>query len=119
VDRGAPVLTWVHGEDEGLRLARAQHRPALLDFYADWCLPCKELELKTFSNPEVARALSDLTLVKVNCTSDDDPTVIETKKRYGADTLPTLVLLRADGTIAHKVDHFIGPAELLALLHGL
>ena len=116
---GAPALTWVRGERAGVAEAKAQHRPALLDFYADWCLPCKELELKTFSNPEVARALSDLTLVKVNCTSDDDPTVIETKKRYGADTLPTLVLLRADGTIAHKVDHFIGPAELLALLHGL
>ena len=56
-EEGAPVITWVHGEDEGLKVARALHRPALLDFYADWCLPCKELELKTFSRAEVARAL--------------------------------------------------------------
>ena len=33
---------------------QSAHKPALLDFYADWCLPCKELELKTFEHAEVA-----------------------------------------------------------------
>ena len=115
-EAGAPLIAWVHGEDEGLRLARAQHRPALLDFYADWCLPCKELELKTFSRAEVAHALARFTLVKVNCTTDDDPAVAAAKKRWGADTLPTLVLLDSDGKIAKKIDHFVKPDELLKLL---
>jgi hypothetical protein len=43
--------------------------------------------------------------------------VIESKKQYGAATLPTLVLLRPDGAVAHKIDHFVEPAELLSLLH--
>jgi thiol:disulfide interchange protein DsbD len=115
-EEGAPVLAWVHGEDEGLRLARAQHKPALLDFYADWCLPCKELELKTFSRLEVARALGHFTLVKVNCTSDDDPAVAAAKAHWKAETLPTLVLVSADGKRVQKIDHFIEPAELLKLL---
>ncbi|HEX8952766.1 MAG TPA: thioredoxin family protein, partial [Polyangia bacterium] len=115
-EEGAPVIAWVHGEDEGLKLARALHRPALLDFYADWCLPCKELELKTFSRAEVARALAKFTLVKVNCTTDDDPAVAAAKKRWGADTLPTMVLLDANGKIARKIDHFVQPEELLKLL---
>ncbi|MGZ3407547.1 MAG: thioredoxin family protein, partial [Polyangia bacterium] len=115
-EAGAPLIAWVHGEDEGLKVARAQHRPALLDFYADWCLPCKELELKTFSRAEVARALTRFTLVKVNCTTDDDPTVAAAKKRWGADTLPTLVLVDANGKIARRIDHFIQPEELLKLL---
>jgi thioredoxin:protein disulfide reductase len=115
-EAGAPVITWVHGEHEGLSIARAQHRPALLDFYADWCLPCKELELKTFSHAEVARALTHFTLVKVNCTTDDDPAVAAAKKRWGADTLPTLVLVDADGKVARRIDHFVQPEELLALL---
>jgi thiol:disulfide interchange protein DsbD len=113
---GAPVIAWVHGEDEGLRVARALHRPVLLDFYADWCLPCKELELKTFSRTEVARALERFTLVKVNCTTDDDPAVSAAKKRWGAETLPTLVLVDADGKVARKIDHFVQPEELLKLL---
>ena len=107
----------MHGEDEGLKIARAQHRPVLLDFYADWCLPCKELELKTFSRAEVARALAKFTLVKVNCTTDDDPTVAAAKKRWHADTLPTLVLLDANGNVERKIDHFVPAEELLKLLH--
>jgi thiol:disulfide interchange protein DsbD len=110
------ALVWQHGADATLAQARSLARPALLDFSADWCLPCKELELKTFSHPEVRRALGRLAIGKVDCTSDDNPTVAADKERYGAATLPTLVLLRTDGTVAHKIDHFIGPDELLALL---
>jgi thioredoxin:protein disulfide reductase len=116
-EAGAPVLAWVHGEDEGLKLARAQHKPALLDFYADWCLPCKEMELKTFSKTEVARELAKFTLVKVNCTTDDDPAVVAAKQRWHADTLPTLVLVGPDGKAERKIDHFVQPDELLKILH--
>ena len=115
-DAGAPVITWLHGEDEGLKVARALHRPALLDFYADWCLPCKELERKTFSRAEVARALGRFTLVKVDCTTDDDPAVAAAKKRWGAATLPTIVLLDGNGKVARRIDHFVEPEELLQLL---
>ncbi|HEX6835768.1 MAG TPA: hypothetical protein VF334_04310, partial [Polyangia bacterium] len=83
----------------------------------DWCLPCHELELKTFSRAEVARALAKFTLVKVNCTTDDDPAVVAAKKRWGADTLPTLVLLDADGKVERKIDHFVKPDELLKILN--
>src|SRR5581483_182750 len=110
------ALAWARGEQAGLAQAKAAHQPALLDFYADWCLPCKELELKTFSDPTVAEALARFSLAKVDCTTDDDPLVIDAKKRYHAETLPTVVLVRPDGSVAHKIDHFVGPDELLKLL---
>jgi thiol:disulfide interchange protein DsbD len=116
VEAGAPALTWIHGEKEGIAAARAQHKPALLDFYADWCLPCKELELKTFSRGDVARALGQFTLVKVNATVDDDPEVVAAKSHYHADTLPTLVLVDAEGNVKRKIDHFVSGEELLRLL---
>jgi thioredoxin:protein disulfide reductase len=112
----AVELAWLKGEAPALAQAQDRRTPALLDFYADWCLPCKELELKTFSHPEVARELKRFTLAKVDCTTDDDPAVIAAKRRYGADTLPTLVLMGSDGKVAHKIDHFVGPDELLKLL---
>jgi thiol:disulfide interchange protein DsbD len=112
----AHELAWLKGEQPALAAMHERHSPALLDFYADWCLPCKELELKTFSDPSVQKELSKFSLAKVDCTTDDDPVVMDAKQRYGAATLPTVVLLRPDGTVAHKIDHFIGPGELLKLL---
>jgi thiol:disulfide interchange protein DsbD len=111
-------LAWVHGEHEGVSAANAEHKPALLDFYADWCLPCKELELKTFSRPDVAKELQRFKLVKVNCTTDDDPKVEDAKKRWGAATLPTVLLLDASGKVAHKIDHFVSGDELLEMLRS-
>jgi thiol:disulfide interchange protein DsbD len=115
----ATALTWIHGEAAGVAAARASSRPALLDFYADWCLPCKELELKTFSDAGVTRELGRFTLVKVDCTKDDDPAVLDAQKRYGADTLPTLVLLDGSGKPAHKIDHFVHPDELLSVIRSV
>jgi thiol:disulfide interchange protein DsbD len=113
---GAQALTWLHGEQAGLQRARAEGKPALMDFYADWCLPCKELELKTFSDPEVTRELMGYVLVKVDCTTDDDPAVVEAKQRWGAATLPTLVILGADGKVRTRIDHFVDAPALRAAL---
>lgn len=110
---------WIHGEKAGLAAAKAAGKPALLDFYADWCLPCKEMEIKTFDHPEVAEELRRFQLVKIDTTNDDDPEVIEAKKRYRADTLPTVVLIGSDGRVAHHIDHYVEPHELLPLLRGL
>ena len=109
-------LNWIHGEAAGMAAARAAHKPAVIDFFADWCIPCKEMDVKTFSNEEVAKELARFQLVKMDCSSDDDPTVKETTARYHADTLPTIVLMGSDGKVAVKIDHFTKPDELLPLL---
>jgi thiol:disulfide interchange protein DsbD len=113
-------LAWIQGEQAGVDAARAKHSPALLDFYADWCLPCKEMELHTFHAADVAAELaSRFTLVKVDTTNDDDPKVAEAKQRWGADTLPTVVLLDSEGKLAKRINHVVEPGELLALLKGI
>ncbi|MEO6966918.1 MAG: protein-disulfide reductase DsbD [Rhodanobacteraceae bacterium] len=46
-------------------------QPAMLDFYADWCVSCKEMDALTFSKPEVQRALAGFALLRADVTAND------------------------------------------------
>jgi len=111
-------LVWLHDGPGVAQVAQAK-KPALLDFYADWCLPCKELDLKTFSDPKVQAELERYTLVKVDNTKDDDPEVIARQELYDAKTLPTLVLIDSNGKVIERVRQFITPEELLPILQRI
>ena len=58
------------GLDAALRAAAG--RPVMLDFYADWCISCKEMERFTFSNPQVAARLAGAVLLKADVTANSD-----------------------------------------------
>ncbi len=106
--KGPVELRWLHGEAEALADARAANRPLLVDFMASWCLPCKEFELKVFSDPEVAAEMQAFTLLKVDLTrEDDDPALGVIKKKYGAETLPAIRLVAPDGRVRAKTDELM------------
>jgi len=56
--------------DEALSQAKQRRQPVLLDFYADWCVTCKEIELLTFSDEKVKAALSTYQLIQVDVTKN-------------------------------------------------
>jgi thioredoxin:protein disulfide reductase len=69
-----PVTPWkriasVNELDEALRAAG---RPVMLDFYADWCVSCKEMEKFTFSDPRVRRELDRLLLLQADVTAANE-----------------------------------------------
>jgi len=72
-------------------------RPAVIDFAAEWCLPCLELEKKTFSDPRVREALARRTLLKADMTKIASPESIALSERYGILGVPTVIFLDANG----------------------
>jgi thioredoxin:protein disulfide reductase len=110
-------LLWLSDEPSAVADAHAANRPLLVDFSASWCLPCREFELKVFSRPEVVRAMQRFTLLRVDVTrEDDDPSLGDIKRKYGADTLPAIRVVTADGAIVGRTDELIAPDRFLSLL---
>lgn len=79
-------------------LASAAGKPVVVDFYATWCIPCKELDDKTFSDKRVAGELDRFTRVKADLTNADDPAVQQLTKQYGIIGVPTVVLIDSKGS---------------------
>lgn len=57
--------------DQALEQARAAGQPVMLDFYADWCISCKEMEHNTFSDPRVIEALSGFLVLQADVTANN------------------------------------------------
>ena len=90
-------------------------RPVMMDFSADWCLPCHELELNTFTDPRVVAAAKNFDRYKVNLTKYDSPEASELRKRYGVTGVPIVVFLGKGGNeVAEaRVDGFLPPERFL------
>jgi len=62
----------VEGLNKALAEAKAQNKTVMLDFYADWCVSCKEMETLTFSDPAVQSELSNTVLLQADVTANDE-----------------------------------------------
>jgi thiol:disulfide interchange protein DsbD len=79
-----------------LQKAQVEKRPVLLDFYADWCISCKEMEAITFTNPEVAKEMSRFVLIQVDVTVNNLSTQA-LLKQYGLFGPPAILLFNGLG----------------------
>ncbi|AXK40901.1 protein-disulfide reductase DsbD [Crenobacter cavernae] len=96
-------------------IAASAGKPVLLDFYADWCVACKELEAKTFTDPAVAAAMRRFTLLRADVTANNAEHQA-LLKRFGLFGPPGLILFDAQGREAKRV---IGYVEAPAFLPQL
>ncbi len=75
----------------------AAGKPVMIDFAADWCLPCKELEHKTFTDPAVVAAGKGWVFLKADLTKTGSPEVEALKDEWKVLGVPTLIFLGPDG----------------------
>jgi len=98
--------------------AIASSRPVVIDFFADWCIPCKELDSITFSDPSVVKYDGRVVFVKVDLTNDKSPFVQRIKKKYRIKGVPTVVFLGKNGKELRRLRliGFVGPEDFVKRL---
>jgi thiol:disulfide interchange protein DsbD len=77
--------------------ASSAGQSVMLDFYADWCVSCKELEKYTFSDPEVITALSNTVLLQADVTANDEIDQALLQGHIGLPGPPAIIFYGSDG----------------------
>ncbi|MFV0562039.1 protein-disulfide reductase DsbD [Malaciobacter mytili] len=97
---------------------KASSKPVMLDFYADWCVACKELEEITFTNKEVVDKLQGFTLLKADVTKNTKEDK-ELQKRYGIFGPPGLIFWNKENQEVKeaKIVGFKTPEEFLQIIN--
>ena len=94
--KGAQV-EWQKYDPAVIAAAGSARKPMVIDFYATWCIPCKELDESTFADRRVAGELQRFVRIKVDLTNGNDPVVQRLTREYGIVGVPTLVFVDASG----------------------
>jgi thiol:disulfide interchange protein DsbD len=113
-----PAITWSVSHDPAVERARRESRPVMIDFGAEWCQACKELERITYVDPRVVTEAQRFVAVKLDATEIDG----EMQKlfdRYHIVGLPTVIFIDSTGTVlaSPRVTGFVAAdrfAELMA-----
>jgi thiol:disulfide interchange protein len=85
-------IQWTDNLEKGLAQAKKENKPALIDFYADWCGWCERLDKDTYTDPKVIDLSKRFVMIKVNTEGERRATV-----KYGVRSLPTIVITNAAG----------------------
>ena len=90
----------------------------VIDFYADWCIPCKELDKLTFSDKRVIDEFDNFTVYKVDMTQNND-TNEQLRKRFNVIGMPTVLIIDSRGTEVKRLTGFVNADEFLTYIKDL
>jgi len=98
--------------------ARAAQRPIVIDLYADWCLPCLELDHTTFRDPQVIQALGEVATLRIDATREVSADGQALTDHYQIFGVPTMLFFDRHGTEqpSLRVTGFVDANELLERL---
>lgn len=109
-------LAWLPFSEEAITRAQKEGKGIIIDTYADWCIPCKELDHSTFTDAAVKKEAERFVVLKLNLTSNDpDSEAGRARKRFAIRGVPTVMFLDSSGReLADlRLEGFERPAEFV------
>jgi len=100
--------------ESGLSKASTEGKLFFVEFYADWCTPCKWMDKTTFTNTEVVDLMnSNYVALKLDIETDDGSAL---KNKYSVRMLPTIMIFNAEGDMVERIEKTLSPESMISLL---
>jgi thiol:disulfide interchange protein DsbD len=108
------LVKWLPFSEVEFNNALKSNKPIFIDFYAEWCLACKELESQTFTSIEVELVSRDFVAFKFDAT-EESPLLNKLKSQYGIVGLPTIIFFNSKGKWIKEntLNEFENPADFV------
>lgn len=94
-------------------------RGVIIDFYADWCIPCKELDAITFADPKVIELSKEFGTFKADMTKSLSPEVSALREKYKIVGVPTVLILDNNGREINRITGFLSADEFYQMLNKI
>lgn len=116
IPSGKNSIAWVNYSETEL-LKASDKKGVIIDFYADWCIPCKELDALTFSDENVIKLSEDFVNLKADMTKSVSPEVEALREKYKIVGVPTVLILDSKLQEIHRITGFVNAEEFSRYLN--
>ncbi len=119
VPSSRPEIPWENFSDEKYQASLDVREKIIIDFYADWCIPCKELEAITFADSKVAEKMKEFKLFKVDMTQTMSPETERLRNKFNILGMPTILIIDSNGREVKRLTGFLEPEEFFEIINGV
>ena len=112
-------IGWQHYKPEIAPVSLSGSKGMIIDFYADWCIPCKELDANTFSDERVIALANNFVTIKADMTKSLSPDVEALRNKYNIVGVPTVLIINDKGKEVQRLTGFVNADEFIKLLKSV
>ncbi len=112
-------VAWEHYSESVVPASFEAKRGMIIDFYADWCIPCKELDAATFSDQRVINETSNFYTYKADMTKSLSPEVEALRNKYKIIGVPTVLIINSKGEEVKRITGFVNADEFYTMIKNV
>ena len=115
---GDSAINWYDDFDRAMVQAKASDKPLLLDFYAEWCGPCKRMDRQTYTNSAVQKHMQHVIAVRIDVDRHEQlaKKYKGNARKYGGNGIPATVVVDVEGRELYRHHGFLSAPQLTTAL---
>jgi thiol:disulfide interchange protein DsbD len=110
---------WQEYSDQLYEDALTNNKKIMIDFYADWCIPCKEYDALTFTDERVISLSKDFVNIKVDMTKTMSDETEKLRNKFSVVGMPTILFFDSNGEEIERLSGFLNADEFLKIMNAI